>query len=377
MLNKFIRTDRIRLIFASLLFYMLIAGAGENHVGAAELNAVQIAKEHTFSGGAFEKDGKHIRYVKKDNTIVKNTWAQIGGDVYYFDQNGYAKTGAFKWKKSTYRTDRNGKLYIRKMYKTASKTYYYGATGAMVKKAWRNIKGATYYFKANGVMAKNCWVGNYHVNSKGLRQKNCWVQGHYLDSTGLRVDNLTKKQIKKAGTKEERESRKRLIIIGASRVVQMAKAVTGDERVIYFAKIHVGFNWFMKRVYSSLRRYLDVYPYSTVVIQLGNNDISDTNAEGNFPRYAAVYKQLISDYPEVSFYFMDVLPGERGSEKNELRVQFNQKLMGEFPEQYIGGYSYLMCTGYGYRSVNDTNHYDDATYRKIYKYILRKTGWKG
>ena len=74
---------------------------------------------------------------------------------------------------------------------------------------------------------------------------------------------------------------------------------------------------------------------------------------------------------------MDALPGKRGSLKNELREQFNQKLKEEFPEQYIGGYDYMMRSGYNYRSETNTAHYDDATYRKIYKYILKKTGWKG
>ena len=376
-MKNFLERHNIVHFFGMLFFTVLIMCIQTECAGAADQNADRIAKRNTLSGGIFEEDAAGIRYRKADQTYAERGWARIEGNIYYFDAKGYAKTGAFRWKKNSYRADTDGKLYVRKLYKAGSKTYYYGASGAMVKKAWKTIKGAAYYFKPNGVMARNRWVGNYYVDSAGARKKDCWVDGHYLDSTGLCVDKLTKKQIKKAGTKEERESRKRLIIIGASRVVQMARAVTGDERVIYFAKYGRGYYWFMKSAYKPLRRYLKVYPYSTVVIQLGNNDISETNVEGNFTKYAAVYKQLISDYPGVSFYFMDALPGKRGSLKNELRVQFNQKLKGEFPTQYIGGYDYMMRSGYNYRSETNTAHYDDATYRKIYKYILKKTGWKG
>ena len=145
--------------FGMLFFTVLIMCIQTECAGAADQNAVRIAKDNTLSGGIFEEDAAGIRYRKADQTYAERGWARIEGNIYYFDAKGYAKTGAFRWKKNSYRADSDGKLYVRKLYKAGSKTYYYGASGAMVKKAWKTIKGAAYYFKPNGVMARNRWVG--------------------------------------------------------------------------------------------------------------------------------------------------------------------------------------------------------------------------
>ena len=76
-------------------------------------------------------------------------------------------------------------------------------------------------------------------------------------------------------------------------------------------------------------------------------------------------------YSGAKFYFMDALPSAKKA-KNTQRQAFNAKLKAAFPSQYIGGYEYLTKIKIGYKSKTDKEHYNKATYKKIYKYILSK-----
>jgi hypothetical protein len=238
-------------------------------------------------------------------------------------------------------------------------------SGAMAKNEWIIYKGRQYYMNARGFIARNTWVGDYYVGSNGLKKRNCWVGRQYLDAAGLRAENATEKTVRSTAADKDIKKGSKLIIVGASRVVQMGVAVTGDEAATYIARYGAGYSWFSGTGMTALTAYLRVYPKSKVVIQLGNNDL------GNFSRYEALYRNLIKEYPDASFYFMDALPSANKS-KNAQRQAFNAKLKAAFPSQYIGGYDYMARMKVGYRSKKDKEHYNKATYRKIYKYIVSK-----
>ncbi len=354
---------RILRLFLALCLCILISG-GANRAMAADPDAVSIAKQHTYSGGKFVRSGKKLVY-RINGTQLKDTWAWIGGRAYHFDASGYVQTGSFTWKGYSYLADSRGSLQTDVLCRSKAGSRFYKKSGAMAKNEWIIYKGRQYYMNARGFIARNTWVGDYYVGSNGLKKRNCWVGRQYLDAAGLRAENATEKTVRSTAADKDIKKGSKLIIVGASRVVQMGVAVTGDEAATYIARYGAGYSWFSGTGMTALTAYLRVYPKSKVVIQLGNNDL------GNFSRYEALYRNLIKEYPDASFYFMDALPSANKS-KNAQRQAFNAKLKAAFPSQYIGGYDYMARMKVGYRSKKDKEHYNKATYRKIYKYIVSK-----
>ena len=351
-------------LFLVVCLCILAAGGMNRALAAAEPDAVSIAKENTYSGGKFVKSGKKLIY-KVNGVQLKDTWAWIGGNAYHFNASGHVQTGSFTWNGYTYLADSRGRLQVNVLCKSKAGTSFYKKTGAKAKNEWITYKGKQYYMNARGFLARNTWVGDFYVGSNGLKKRNCWVGRHYLDSNGLRSEKANEKTVRNTATEKEIQKGSKLIIVGASRVVQMGIAVTGDESAIYIARYGAGYSWFASTGMTALTGYLDVYPKSKVVIQLGNNDME------HFSRYASLYRRLIEDYPDASFYFMDTLPSAKKS-RNTQRQAFNAKLKAAFPQQYIGGYDYLSRIKIGYKSKQDKEHYNKTTYKKIYRYIMSK-----
>ncbi|MCR5161168.1 MAG: hypothetical protein K6C06_05295 [Lachnospiraceae bacterium] len=333
-------------------------------MAASDPDAVSIARENTYSGGKFVKSGKNLIY-RIGGTQLKDTWAWIGGNAYRFNASGYVQKGSFTWNGFSYLADSRGRLYVNVLCKSKAGSSFYKKTGARAKNEWIVYKGREYYMNARGYLARNTWVGDFYVGSNGLKKRNCWVGRQYLDSNGLRAEKATEKTVRSTATEKEIKNGSKLIIVGASRVVQMGVAVTGDGAAVYIARYGAGYSWFASTGMTALTGYLKVYPKSKVVIQLGNNDME------NFSRYASAYRRLIDEYPDASFYFMDALPSANKS-KNAKRQAFNAKLKAAFSKQYIGGYDYLSKIRIGYKSKKDKEHYNKATYKKIYRYITSK-----
>ena len=356
-----VRTLRLFFVVCLCLF---AAGGLNRAMAAADPDAVSIAKEHTYSGGKFVKSGKNLVY-RIGSTQLKDTWAWIGGSVYRFNASGFVQKGSFTWNGFSYLADSRGRLQINVLCKSKAGSSFYKKTGAKAVNEWITCKGRQYYMNARGYLARNTWVGDFYVGSNGLKKRNCWVGRNYLDANGLRSEKATEKTVRSTATEKEIQKGGKLIIVGASRVVQMGVAVTGDEAAVYIARYGAGYSWFASTGMTALTGYLKVYPKSKVVIQLGNNDLE------NFSRYASAYRRLIEEYPDASFYFMDALPSAKKS-KNAQRQAFNAKLKAAFPKEYIGGYDYLARTKIVYKSKKDKEHYGKATNRKIYKYITSK-----
>ena len=85
-------------------------------------------------------------------------------------------------------------------------------------------------------------------------------------------------------------------------------------------------------------------------------------------------KDLIDRYPDASFYIMDILPGNlvTRAKRNSNARKFNRLIRKSMGSHYIGGYEFLIKNGF---TLIDNSHYDTATYKKIYAYILRKIRW--
>ena len=305
-----------------------------------------MAKQTELPAGKLKKVKGRTSYILKNKKRLKDAWICVRGRVYWLNHKGYARTGLRSYKGFYYYFDSSGRMASRRMVTVRGKTYFCSKTGAIVRSGWKCIRGYWCYFQANGAMARAKWIGPWYVGKDG------------------RLDMDRGK--KKLRTRKFKASKKsRLIIVGASRVTQMERAVGTDRGVIYIAQSETNG---IRRLEKKLKKF----PRSTVVIQLGNNDIRLKSPDGFIDQYIEMYTDLFARYPKARFYVMDALPGKspEGDARNELRVIFNDALRTAFPDRYIGGYDFLMKTGYV--CSYDINHYSDNTSRKIFNYILRK-----
>ena len=353
------RKKGITLLLFLILFLLIpeltfTRGETRSYAAGTDPQVVKAAKAYKLPKGELTlKNGKYS-YVTEKGTKLKNRWIWYRKGVYYLDKYGNAKTGAFAYKGQSYYAGKNGKIYIRKERKVEKRRYYYGSTGAMLRSTWRGYNCEKYYYMANGVMATSRWIGDRYVGRNGQ-----YIAGYETN------------RIATASFKNEYQKR-RLVIVGASRVCDMAEAVSTDQNIIYIARRGRGYNWFAGEAVPRLRKTLDQYPTSKVVIQMGNNDFK-YDKSGHFDKYARFYEKLMKEYPYARFYLMDTLPSRPLSKQlNEYRCDFNNQLKKNFPENYIGGYNFMIA--HAFETGRNNEHYSPNESRRIYNYILRKVG---
>ncbi len=344
------RIIRKTLLMLACVLAITMAAAGTTQ--AAYNYGINAAKANVLTGGKLKKVNGKWYYLKNKKVAVKNDWAMINGKAYSFDRKGAAKTGQFKENGKTFWANSKGVVTYNRWKSMNGEKYYFNGEGFMLKGGYKQIGNKYYYFRKNGTLARDCWIGGRYANSNGV----------------IYLDMLTKAETKKAA-----KNNKLLIIVGASRVSHMAEAVSGGTRIVYISQPGAGLSWFMNGGMARLQIYLKQYPKSTVVFQMGNNDITGT-ADGKYKEYIRLYKRLFKQYKKAKFYIMDALPtyGPRGDKTNPLRQQFNARMKAAFGSKCIGGYDYLVQVGYAPRSETDVMHYDDETYVKLYNYILSK-----
>ena len=98
-------------------------------LGAAMLTAAFPAGALAAEGG-WQQDGTGWKYIQESGAPVAGGWSRIGENWYWFDGQGYMKTG--------WLTDEG-------------RTYYMEENGAMAV-GWREIGGNWYYFHEDGAM---------------------------------------------------------------------------------------------------------------------------------------------------------------------------------------------------------------------------------
>ena len=341
-----------------VLFLFVVCFTAVTHAAANDPHVLKLAAANVVSKGKFTDHAGGTGYLTKDGKYLKKTWAKINGSVYYFDASGKAATGIFTYKDCKFYAYKNGKLQKSKKFTYKGKIYCALKTGALASSEWVKIDGRYYYFRSSGVMAVNSWIGD-----------------RYVRHDGVRVYGLSKKEITQTETKSEKKNGRRLIIIGASRVYQMKRDAQNTANALYICKPSQGYSWFAGNAVHKMKALLALYPNSSVVIQMGNNDLRETK-DGRIAKYISLYNQLMQQYPKAKFFFMDTLPGDpdRSEARNKRRQAFNQKLKDAFPVNWIGGYHYLLASNPQFTPGGA--HYKPATNRKLYRYILNRVGWK-
>ena len=350
-----------------LLFLMLFVLMTGRAYAASDPKVISLAKRHKLTSAQIRpagSSGKKLVCISKGKRLKKkNFWFYANGAVYYNNKKACVQTGSFTYKGFYYLADSEGKLQTNVYHDTRSCTYYYGSTGARLTNGWHTADGSQRYFDEKGRILTNRWIENQYVGSdgaivSGLRRT--WAPWNPSADPGGFV------------TTAQNTSEKHLIIVGASRVVYMSRDVPKDDRVTFIAQGGMGTGWLNNTAIPLLDFWLSVYPASKVVIQLGNNGIKPVSR--SWPQLRAAYSYLLKTYPWVSFYFMDVLPGNLSTskKKNKMRKELSRRIQKTFPQQWIGGYDYLVEKDF---QTVDRIHYDKATNRLIYSYILREVGW--
>lgn len=144
--------------------------------------------------------GKRKYYVTSTKTYVKGQWYKIKGKWFYFDKNGWQKTGRFRIGNDYYYCNKtSGKVTNKKV-----DSYYYGSDGVMLKNGWAKIGKKWFFFGKNGKLCTGQvkWngqlyycdkkngkvvkkrIGDYFYGSDGTAVKNCWVGKYYYGASG-------------------------------------------------------------------------------------------------------------------------------------------------------------------------------------------------
>ncbi len=99
-------------------------------LGAAALLAAAFPPNALAAESGWLQDGAQWKYIQESGTPAPAGWNRIGESWYWFDGQGYMKTG--------WLTD-------------SGRTYYMDEDGAMAR-GWRQIGGKWYYFHEDGAM---------------------------------------------------------------------------------------------------------------------------------------------------------------------------------------------------------------------------------
>lgn len=114
-----------------------------------------------------------------------NTWEQVDGKWYRYDENGAMVTG-WKW------ITRSG------MPIPDYKCYYFNSSGVM-QTGWKKSGGIWYYLLASGAMATEYWVKYdnkwYYMNADGSMFDDGWIwiggKCYYFNEDGTMAENTT------------------------------------------------------------------------------------------------------------------------------------------------------------------------------------------
>jgi len=153
-----------------------------------------------------------------------------------------------------------------------------------------------------------------------------------------------------------------VIFVGDSRTVQMKDAV-GPSYASFIAENSKGYNWFKEEAIPQIDAR--VGKGTKIIINLGVND------PGNIDNYIALVNAKTYEWTQkgATVYYATVNPVSENPYTSQEQVDmFNQKLVaGLTGVRIIDTNTYIKTAGY---SLLDGLHYNEATYQKLYSYML-------
>lgn len=354
--------------FFCFLLLFTVGGTAEAK-GTSSFNLLSTVSADTpaeAATGTWKVTKKGRRYVYEDGSTPQNAWLKIAGKYYFFNKTGYVRTGWVKYRGNTYylsgQSKNRGQL-LTGLRRIGGKTYYLSPDTGSRYSGWKKIGKCWYYFSTKtGAMVTDAWVKRRYLLSDGKMAVKRWIGRRYVGKDGYIVSG-EKAPKKSANTKA------RLILLGDCRTEAMQSAGIGNA--IYIGKVAMGYNWLASTAGPRLESYLSRYPESTVVFNFGLNDYQ--YQKDNYLKY---YRNFIASHPKADIYIMSVNPVSGVGAYNVSNASikpFNEAIKKAFPAEYLDCYSYLLKAGY---YAGDGQHYDVATYKKIYNYIVKTVGWE-
>ena len=174
--------------------------------------------------------------------------------------------------------------------------------------------------------------------------------------------------------------------MGDSRFVGIRDSAAYDkEKDVFICKWGMGYDWMLETAFPEFEKLaasgtkIDICYWS-----LGANDITNEPSDRNMElaaMFAAEVSKLIAAHPETTFYLLSYGPvGEEGMDPNNipdcaaynkaLRL-FTDRVRELTGMRYLDQGEYLERTGF---RVYDGCHYDAATNKRAYAYVLAQSG---
>lgn len=178
-----------------------------------------------------------------------------------------------------------------------------------------------------------------------------------------------------AGPCEYEDNDSDVIIVGDSRACYMMRD-TNESSVSWCTKPGCGLTWVANEGIPSIAASL---PGKTVVFLVGINDISplrNGHERAQMLRwYKEYYTSFVQNNPTTTVYVSAItmrgnLALPEYAKFNRAIQAFNYELSKLPGIRFIDTFQYLLDTGYGYLSYEDTLHYDAITNANTLSYIL-------
>jgi len=119
-----------------------------------------------FADGGWRQDSNGWWYSTGDS-YYKNQWAEIGGQWYFFDSNGYMEHDCYRegyWLGSNGAWDKN---YSHGTWKSNDKGWWFEDNGWYPVNKWLKINGNRYYFDSKGYMEHDCYRDGIKLKKSG------------------------------------------------------------------------------------------------------------------------------------------------------------------------------------------------------------------
>ncbi len=149
---------------------------------------------------------------------------------------------------------------------------------------------------------------------------------------------------------------------------------------VFICEDGTGADWFERTAVPQLEALIAEKTVSAVYVHMGINDCAatyKTAEENRSARYSRDINSLISRYPQIRFFFLSVGPGEGETyfstdipKMNAEADAFNAGMKARCLADYVPVAEFLKSDGF---KTMDGMHYDAATCKKIYAYVLRMT----
>ena len=173
--------------------------------------------------------------------------------------------------------------------------------------------------------------------------------------------------------------------IGDSRFVAIHDTVSYDPARDYFiAAWGAAYYWMINTALPTFEAFAALHEVDVVYWSLGAGDIAKNFSAGNYEsadKYSIELNKLIDKYPNTTFYIVSYGPiggdGKKPADVPDAEVynmalsSFTDYVFTHTTASYIDQGKYIESIGY---TTSDGRHYDAATNKRAYEYILSQSG---